>query len=84
MQKFAILGSDDKALNVKLLSVEGKFVQANEYGKSTEAEVQIELTDEEKSMAQSLKAVWQEILKIDILDDTDFFATGAGSMDVVR
>ena len=78
------LGNDNKALNVKLLSVEGKFVQANEYGKSSEAEVQIELTEEEESMALQMRQVWNEILKIEIADDTDFFATGAGSMDVVR
>jgi len=78
------VGNDNKALNVKLLSVEGKFVQANEYGKSSEAEVQIELTEEEKSMALQMRQVWNEILKIEIADDTDFFATGAGSMDVVR
>ena len=69
---------------MKLLSVEGKFVQANEYGKSMEEEVQIELTDEEKAMASQMRQVWNEILKIEIADDTDFFATGAGSMDVVR
>ena len=80
-----ILGSDGKALNVKLLSVEGKFVQANEYGKaSSEDEVQIELTEEEKAMVLQMRQVWNEILKIEIADDTDFFATGAGSMDVVR
>ena len=80
-----ILGSDGKALNVKLLSVEGKFVQANEYGKATsEDEVQIELTEEEKAMVLQMRQVWNEILKIEIADDTDFFATGAGSMDVVR
>ena len=79
------LGSDGKALNVKLLSVEGKFVQANEYGKSSAAEeVQIELTEEENAMASQMRQVWNEILKIEIADDTDFFATGAGSMDVVR
>ena len=78
-------GSDGKALNVKLLSVEGKFVQANEYGKaSSEDEVQIELTEEEKAMVLQMRQVWNEILKIEIADDTDFFATGAGSMDVVR
>ena len=83
--KFCRLGSDGKALNVKLLSVEGKFVQANEYGKSSSAEeVQIELTEEENAMASQMRQVWNEILKIEIADDTDFFATGAGSMDVVR
>jgi len=80
-----VFGSDGKALNVKLLSVEGKFVQANEYGKaSSEDEVQIELTEEEKAMVLQMRQVWNEILKIEIADDTDFFATGAGSMDVVR
>ena len=69
---------------MKLLSVEGKFVQANEYGKTGEEEVLIELTDEDKAMAENLRQVWREILKIDIQEDTDFFATGAGSMDVVR
>merc|ERR1719367_804970 len=49
-----------------------------------EEEVQIELTDEEKAMASQMRQVWNEILKIEIADDTDFFATGAGSMDVVR
>ena len=85
MAKLCRLGSEGKALNVKLLSVEGKFVQANEYGKSSAAEeVQIELTEEENAMASQMRQVWNEILKIEIADDTDFFATGAGSMDVVR
>ena len=61
------LGSDGKALNVKLLSVEGKFVQANEYGKSMEDEVQIELTEEEKAMASQMRQVWNEILKSRLL-----------------
>ena len=30
------------------------------------------------------RLVWKDILKIDINEDTDFFETGAGSMDVVR
>ena len=65
--------------------MEGKFVQANEYGKFSAAEeVQIELTEEENAMASQMRQVWNEILKIEIADDTDFFATGAGSMDVVR
>ena len=51
----SILGNDGKALNVKLLSVEGKFVQAHEYGKSTDNEVQIELTQEENAIAESLR-----------------------------
>lgn len=77
-------GNDGKALNVKLLSVEGKFVQANDYGKATDDEPEIVLSEEERAMAEQLRLVWNEILKIKIDEDTDFFATGAGSMDVVR
>jgi hypothetical protein len=42
------------------------------------------LTDEEKAIGQALKKVWSDILKIEVEDATDFFETGAGSMDVVR
>ena len=77
-------GNDGKAINVQLLSVEGKFVKSFEYGQAVEEVVKLELTTEESSMAESLRKVWNEILKIDITDETDFFETGAGSMDVVR
>ena len=66
------------------MSIDGKFVQANEYGKAVEEEVKLELTPEEQGISDQLKQVWLEILKIPIEEDTDFFATGAGSMDVVR
>merc|ERR1711936_1123617 len=79
-----IFGNDGKAINVQLLSVEGKFVKSFEYGQAVEEVVKLELTAEESSMAESLRKVWNEILKIDISDETDFFETGAGSMDVVR
>jgi len=29
-------------------------------------------------------AIWKSILNSDVTDETDFFAAGAGSMDVVR
>jgi hypothetical protein len=31
-----------------------------------------------------VRAVWAAILKTEVAADTDFFAAGAGSMDVVR
>ncbi len=39
-----IQGNDDKWLVVKLLSVEGKFVKAHEFGQQNEAEEELELT----------------------------------------
>lgn len=47
-------------------------------------QVQIEYTAEEKTLLESVREVWEAILSVDIEDDTDFFACGAGSMDVVR
>lgn len=42
------------------------------------------MTASEKEMLPVLREVWSGILRVDIEDDTDFFASGAGSMDVVR
>lgn len=47
-------------------------------------QVQIEYTPEEKTLIESVRDVWEAILSVDIEDETDFFACGAGSMDVVR
>lgn len=47
-------------------------------------QVSIEYTAEEKILIESVKGIWEAILSVDIEDDTDFFACGAGSMDVVR
>ena len=79
-----IQGSDDKWLVVKLLSVEGKFVKAPEFGQQNETEEELVLTPDESAMVGRVKKIWTGILKIEIEDDTDFFGAGAGSMDVVR
>lgn len=54
------------------------------YGKAVEKKAAIEMTAEEKEMVPVLRGVWEAILRIDIEDETDFFASGAASMDVVR
>ena len=79
-----IRGSDNKWLVVKLLSVEGKFVKAHEFGKQDNAVEELKLNQDESAMVDRIKKVWAGILKIEIEDDTDFFGAGAGSMDVVR
>ncbi|XP_035257467.1 mitochondrial 10-formyltetrahydrofolate dehydrogenase [Anguilla anguilla] len=81
-----LFGSDDKTLLVKNLQFEdGKMIPAAKYFSSGET-TSVELTDEEKKMAEDIRAIWQGILsnvpKID--DTTDFFKSGAASMDVVR
>lgn len=47
-------------------------------------QIEIQYTIEEKQQTDAIKEVWEAILGVDIDDDTDFFASGAGSMDVVR
>jgi len=79
-----IQGNDGKWLLVKLLSVEGKFQKAETYGLDTGSQEEIIPTDEEAGAVEKVRAVWAAILKADVQDDTDFFAAGAGSMDVVR
>jgi len=79
-----ICGTDGKWLCVQLLQVEGRFQKADTYGLETEVKEAIVPTDEENSVLLKLRTVWEAILKTDILDDTDFFGAGAGSMDVVR
>ena len=77
-------GNDGKRLNVERLHVKGKMIPAHKYGKQDENKKKLELTEDEKAMIPVVREVWSGILKIDIEDDTDFFASGAGSMDVVR
>lgn len=62
----------------------GKMINANKFGKTDAGESKFELTPEEETMIKNLKAVWNGILNIEIEVSTDFFKSGAGSMDVVR
>ncbi|KAJ1530815.1 hypothetical protein ONE63_005662 [Megalurothrips usitatus] len=77
-------GADGARLNVERLHVNGRMMPANRYGKAVEKKAAIEMTAEEKEMLPVLRDVWNGILRIDIDDETDFFASGAQSMDVVR
>ena len=44
----------------------------------------LELSDAELKIKEELRAVWNSILKIETVDETDFFGAGAGSMNVVQ
>ena len=79
-----IPGTDGAWLVVRLLSVQGKFVKAHEFGQQEEGEEELSLTGDETNMVERVRQVWASILKINVEDDTDFFGAGAGSMDVVR
>ncbi|XP_068573164.1 mitochondrial 10-formyltetrahydrofolate dehydrogenase [Cebidichthys violaceus] len=81
-----LYGSDGKALLVKNLQFEdGKMIPASKYFSSGESS-SVELTDDEKKMAEEIRNIWKGILSnIPAIEDTtDFFKCGAASMDVVR
>uniref|UniRef100_A0A8C7YU70 10-formyltetrahydrofolate dehydrogenase n=1 Tax=Oryzias sinensis TaxID=183150 RepID=A0A8C7YU70_9TELE len=81
-----LFGNDGKALLVKNLQFEdGKMIPASKYFSSGENS-SVELTNEEKQMAEEIRNIWKGILSNvpAIVDTTDFFKSGAASMDVVR
>lgn len=47
-------------------------------------QVQIDYSEQENEALQRIRNIWEAILGVEVDDDTDFFACGAGSMDVVR
>nr|XP_006631068.1 PREDICTED: cytosolic 10-formyltetrahydrofolate dehydrogenase [Lepisosteus oculatus]XP_015203734.1 PREDICTED: cytosolic 10-formyltetrahydrofolate dehydrogenase [Lepisosteus oculatus]XP_015203735.1 PREDICTED: cytosolic 10-formyltetrahydrofolate dehydrogenase [Lepisosteus oculatus]XP_015203736.1 PREDICTED: cytosolic 10-formyltetrahydrofolate dehydrogenase [Lepisosteus oculatus]XP_015203737.1 PREDICTED: cytosolic 10-formyltetrahydrofolate dehydrogenase [Lepisosteus oculatus] len=81
-----LFGNDGKMLLVKNLQFDdGKMIAASQYFHSGDS-ASVELTDQEKRFAEELRAIWKGILtNVDVIEhSTDFFKSGAASMDVVR
>ncbi|CAH1107768.1 unnamed protein product [Psylliodes chrysocephalus] len=78
-----LVGSDGEYINVKRVKINGRMKNAATLDQVSK-QVEIVLTPEEKVLVESVRVIWEAILNIDIEEDTDFFASGAGSMDVVR
>ncbi|XP_044578164.1 cytosolic 10-formyltetrahydrofolate dehydrogenase isoform X1 [Cotesia glomerata] len=78
-----VVASDGKYVNVEKLKIGTKTILASKYGKVSES-ASIDFTDEEKINVESIRQIWKSILNVEVDNDTDFFACGAGSMDVVR
>uniref|UniRef100_A0A8C6S887 10-formyltetrahydrofolate dehydrogenase n=1 Tax=Neogobius melanostomus TaxID=47308 RepID=A0A8C6S887_9GOBI len=73
-------------LLVKNLQFEdGKMIPASKYFSSGESS-SVELTDDERKTAEEIRSIWKGILSNvpAVEDTTDFFKSGAASMDVVR
>uniref|UniRef100_A0A8C8F946 10-formyltetrahydrofolate dehydrogenase n=1 Tax=Oncorhynchus tshawytscha TaxID=74940 RepID=A0A8C8F946_ONCTS len=75
-----------QCLMVKNLQYEdGKMISAAKYFSSGDT-ARVELTDDEKKIAEEIRDIWKGILSnvAAIEETTDFFKSGAASMDVVR
>ena len=69
---------------VTQLQFDGQMIPAWKWGKVEKVE-KLELTPEEEGMQEKVREVWSSILSgLAIEDSTDFFKSGAGSMDVTR
>ncbi|KAL5281901.1 ALDH1L2 family protein [Megaselia abdita] len=79
-----IEGTDNEFVNVKRIKLGTKVILAAEYFKQNKNRENIEFTEDELIKKETLRLIWNSILKTQIDADTDFFMSGAGSMDVVR
>lgn len=79
-----ITGTDGKYVNIQRIKKGSRIIAASKWFEQNVARVPLVLTPEEKQMEGVLRGFWESILKVEVDGDTDFFACGAGSMDVVR
>lgn len=80
-----LIGEDNVLVNIQRIKRGSKYQQASKYFEnSSNGQENLELSEEDVLLKDSIENVWKAILKTEINDDTDFFASGAGSMDVVR
>lgn len=71
-------------VNVKRLLVDNKMILASNFGKEKDSAQDLELSEAEEQMIVELRKIWTGILNSEIAEDTDFFQSGGGSMDIVR
>ena len=73
-------------VNVQRINADGKVMKASNFGRqvSDSSSAAVELSEDEKAKQEIIRQVWKAILSAEVDDSTDFFAAGAGSMDVVR
>lgn len=66
---------DGRFVNVERIKIGTKTIHAGKYGQTDDSKV-VEFTEEELTTTDGLRRIWADILRIDVDDDTDFFASG--------
>ncbi|XP_017064360.1 cytosolic 10-formyltetrahydrofolate dehydrogenase [Drosophila eugracilis] len=79
-----IEGTDGEFVNIRRIKRGSKVISASEWFKQTALQPITDFSEVELAKQTLLAEIWQAILKEQIESSTDFFAAGAGSMDVVR
>ncbi|KAH8393791.1 hypothetical protein KR200_012260, partial [Drosophila serrata] len=79
-----IEGTDGAFVNVRRIKRGSKVISASEWFRQAEQQPITDFSEDELAKKCILDGIWQAILKDTIEASTDFFAAGAGSMDVVR
>nr|XP_014090524.1 cytosolic 10-formyltetrahydrofolate dehydrogenase [Bactrocera oleae] len=79
-----IQGTDGNFVNVRRIKKGSKMINAADWFKQSDQPQITEFSEDELLKKEILRSVWNSILKAPIEAETDFFAAGAGSMDVVR
>ncbi|XP_017117039.1 cytosolic 10-formyltetrahydrofolate dehydrogenase [Drosophila elegans] len=79
-----IEGTDGAFVNVRRIKRGSKVISASDWFKQADQQPITDFTEDELAKRTLLAGIWQAILKDQIEASTDFFAAGAGSMDVVR
>lgn len=77
-------GTDKKMVKVTRVKRGKKMIQAGKWFDQSLIQKKMDFTESELEIQKKMQGIWNSILKVDIDDETDFFACGAGSMDVVR
>ncbi|XP_055847942.1 cytosolic 10-formyltetrahydrofolate dehydrogenase [Episyrphus balteatus] len=79
-----IQGTDGTFVNIRRVKKGSKMIAASDLFNQSQGQQIDDLTEEELGKKEVIRGIWNSILKIPIEGDVDFFASGAGSMDVVR
>ncbi|XP_017471708.1 PREDICTED: cytosolic 10-formyltetrahydrofolate dehydrogenase [Rhagoletis zephyria] len=79
-----IRGTDGNFVNVRRLKKGSKMINAADWFNQSDQPQITDFSEDELLKKEILRGIWNSILKAPIEAETDFFAAGAGSMDVVR
>lgn len=67
--------ADGRFINVERIKIGTKTIRADKYGQD-DSKITVDFTEKELETTNDLRKIWEDILKVDIKDDTDFFSSG--------